>query len=374
MIARPGATIISMSMQMIEIALVSAVAASLTIACGPTTKSSTTPGKPEMKAKKDLAITEAALPYKILARDGAEVDEPAFLNAMRGSRAVCLGESHNNPHHHWVQLHLFDKLSDPTSGNTVAMALGMEMFQRPFQAILDDYASGKIDDAALLSRSDYEGRWGFDWGFYSPTIRMAIDRKATLLALNTERELTKKVSRKGIPQLSEIDRAKLPEMNVEDPVHRAWWDSMMGGSSHIPKEEKSGTDAHGNGDPHGEAVESVGEVIGKAASDQAEGADGIGLVARPNERSEWIYTAQVLWDETMSDGAAKWLSAGGNRQVVILAGSGHCHDSGIVNRLKRRGVAETISVRPVIDKGDGELAGILAEPQNDYIFVMTLPK
>ena len=65
--------------------------------------------------------------------------------------------------------------------------------------------------------------------------------------------------------------------------------------------------------------------------------------------AERIYTVQVLWDETMADGGAKWLAANPRGHLVILAGNGHCHDSAIVGRIKRRGVTDVVSVRPVID-------------------------
>ena len=89
--------------------------------------------------------------------------------------------------------------------------------------------------------------------------------------------------------------------------------------------------------------------------------------------AENIYAAQVLWDETMADGGAKWLAANPNGHLVVLAGNGHCHDSAIVGRLKRRGVADVVSLRAVIDDGEGEVARILAKPMNDFVLVLELP-
>jgi aminopeptidase N len=86
-----------------------------------------------------------------------------------------------------------------------------------------------------------------------------------------------------------------------------------------------------------------------------------------------IYTVQVIWDETMADTAAKWLKANPDGRIVILAGSGHCHDSAIVNRMKRRGIADTVSIRSVIDDGQGAVSDELAKPMNDYLVVLELP-
>ena len=369
----------------------------LGLGCGPsqTGVAKPTPGGKDGKA---VSITEAALPYKILrGRGGTEVDEATFMAELQAASLVCVGENHKNPHHHWAQLHLFDALSAHNQTSGRATALGMEMFQRPFQGVMDDYVAGRIDLDAMLSRTGYEDRWGFDWGFYGPTVELAIARKGAVLTLNTERELTKRIAKVGYGQLSEVERAKLPELNLENPAHRAWWAAIMGDMSH-PKPEDASHSADPK-DPHAKPEdkpdakpepkdEPKDEPEGKPeakdkpepeykpepdAKPEAKPAPPEEPVGRPNNRSEWIYSAQVLWDETMADGAVKWIRAGANRQVVLIAGNGHCHDSGIVGRVKRRGVVAAVSVRPIIDKGDGELAAHLASPENDFLFVMTLP-
>src|SRR6185503_19066042 len=86
-----------------------------------------------------------------------------------------------------------------------------------------------------------------------------------------------------------------------------------------------------------------------------------------------IYTVQVIWDETMAETAVKWLEANKDGRIVILAGSGHCHDSAIVNRIKRRGIADVVSIRSVIDDGQGGVAEAVAKPMNDFLVVLDLP-
>ena len=58
---------------------------------------------------------------------------------------------------------------------------------------------------------------------------------------------------------------------------------------------------------------------------------------------------------------------------MLLAGNGHCHDSAIVARVKRRGVDKVISVRPVIDV-EGQVSAALAKPMNDFLIVLEMPK
>lgn len=318
-------------------------ALALLVACGGkyggTAASSTSPKAPSGKR----GIEAAGLPYSILdARTGHEVDKAAFWDKVDASRVVCVGEDHSNPHHHWVQLEVMKQV---VAHKKHTLALGMEMFQRPFQGLLDDYAAARIDEPTLLSRADWENRWGFDFGFYGPTIRAAVAAHAALLALNASKELVHDVVQKGIDGLPPDEKAQLPELDLNNKAHRAWFDATM--------EQMGGASAH--------------QHEKKSDDDKAEEAPKMEMPS-----ADRIYTAQVVWDETMADTATKWVTATPNGSVVVLAGNGHCHDSAIVGRVKRRGVAEAISVRPVLDV-DGHVAEALAKPMNDFLVVLKLP-
>ncbi len=303
-------------------------------------------GKPLEKAKPPRGgIEGAALPYQILdARTGRQIDTAQFWVQLGQARAVCIGEDHSNPHHHWAQLEIVKQIATKKPSNQ-RLALGLEMVQRPFQGVLDDFAAQRIDAAALRSRVGWDERWGYDYGFYGPTLDAAIAAGAQLLALNAARELTKKVSHNGLESLSAEDRAQLPELDLKDAKHRAWFDALM--------ESMGGTAAHSK-KPEPEAP-----------------TDSPHEAPPPMPTAEQIYSVQVIWDESMADGATKWLTANPTGHVIILAGNGHCHDSAIVNRIKRRGIAQVVSVRPVLDTDASE---VLAQPMNDYAFVLVVPE
>lgn len=311
----------------------------------------TAPAKPT--APPAGGIEGAGLPFDVLdARTGRQVDTAAFWSRLQAARAVCIGEDHSNPHHHWVQLEITRHLGKQRPPGE-RLALGLEMVQRPFQGVLDDYAAKRIDAQALQTRTGWEERWGYDFGFYGPTIDAAIAAGGVVLALNAPRELTKKVVRKGLESLTPDEKKQVPELVLDDANHRAWFDALM----------------EGMGGAHAHAQK-------KAEPAPAEEAPAPMPADHPPVEmpsAERIYTVQVIWDETMADTAAKWLAANPNGHAIILAGNGHCHDSAIVNRLKRRGVRETVSVRAVFDK-DGEVAEALAKPNNDFLVVLHVPK
>ncbi len=310
-----------------------------------------TTGKPAEKVGKG-GIAAAGLPYEILdGRNGHQIDRAEFWQKVVAARAVCVGEEHPNPHHHWWQLEVVHHVA----GATKELALGMEMFQRPFQGVLDDYAARRIDAAALRSRSGWEERWGYDYDLYGPTIDAVVGAKGALLALNSPKEITKKVVRKGLDALTPDERAQVPELDLKVAAHRAWFDTLM--------DEMGGSAAHAHKPPPGK--ESTAPEPAPAEGEPA---------APPMPSADAIYMVQVIWDETMADTSAKWLAAHPTGHLVILAGNGHCHDTAIVGRIKRRGIAEVLSLRPVIDTGEGEVAELLARPMNDYVIVLQQKK
>jgi uncharacterized iron-regulated protein len=324
-------------------------------------------------------IEAAALPYQIIdARTRKSIDEAAFWARVAGARAVCVGEEHPNPHHHWLQLHVVRELVQrlPRGAH---FALALEMFQRPFQGVLDDYAAKRIDAAALRSRSGYEERWGYDYAFYGPTIDATVRAGGQLLAANAAKELTKKVVRRGLESLSPEEKAQVPELRLDDAAHRAWFDALMEdmGGSAAHAQAKSADRSDAKDDKPEAKAEAKPEPKPESKNDQRDAdakpkghADGEGNEMPSADR---VYTVQVMWDETMADTAAKWLAANPGGHLILLAGNGHCHDTAIVNRMKRRGVGDAISIRGVIDDGEGSVGEALAKPINDYVVVLQMP-
>ena len=320
---------------------VRALAITAVAACGGTYGGQPTTPSPGKSGK---GLDAAALPYAIVdGRTGRAVDTAAFWTKLASERAVCVGEEHSNPHNHWVELevarHVFPHWPHG--------ALGLEMIQRPFQGVLDDFAAHRIDETALRSRVGWDERWGYDFGFYGPTIAAALAANAALVALDAPTELTKQVAHHGIASLSPEDQAKLPELDLHDATHRAWFDSLM--------EDMGGADAHAHA------------AAGSGSDAPGDDDDGAAMTM---PSADDIYAVQVIWDETMADTAATWLKAHPDGHMVILAGNGHCHDSAIVSRLKRRGITDVVSVRTVTDE---TVSDALAKPMNDFLVVLSVP-
>ncbi|MBI4686501.1 MAG: ChaN family lipoprotein [Nitrospirae bacterium] len=202
-------------------------------------------------------------------------------------KIIYVGEAHEQFSHHYIQLQIIKGLYKKNK----RIAIGMEMFQRPFQRVLDDYIAGKIEEREFLKKSEYFKRWGYDYKLYKPIVDFARSEKIPVIALNVQKEIIGKVSKGGINSLSEDEKRFIPaETDFSDDEYRERLKKIF--------------DMH----------KSAGE-----------------------GNFDYFYQSQVLWDETMSMSIHEFLSNNPDYQIIVIAGSGHLqYGSGIPSRLFRR--------------------------------------
>lgn len=258
---------------------------------------------------------------------GQILSEAEALEHLRAARVIYVGEKHDRPQDHAIQLRLIDHLRqlDPSLG------VGLEMVKRPFQKWLSDYVSGRIDEGKLLDKIEWKTRWGFDFALYRPIFEYLRQYSLPTYALNARDEITRTVAREGLEGLSEVDRETLPELNMNNEAHRT-------------------------------AVQAVFDEHGMSHGKMS---------------FENFYTAQVIWDETMAHEVARELAAeGGPARMVVLVGSGHLRKGyGIPDRAARRGAEPYLSVYPcVVDEDPAELAELVKDQVADLLWVMLPPR
>jgi uncharacterized iron-regulated protein len=214
-------------------------------------------------------------------------DLESLIPRLAERRVVLVGETHDRLDHHLAQLEVIRGLH----AIHPRLAIGMEMFQQPFQRHLDDYVAGELSETELLRKTEYYQRWRFDFRLYQPILRYARENRLPLVALNLPAELTRKVGREGIDGLSDEERAKIPqEIDRSDSAYEGRLREIF---EQHPK--------------------------------------------RSNGDFERFLAVQLLWDEGMAERAARFLESHPDHAMVILAGSGHiAHRSGIPRRLVRR--------------------------------------
>lgn len=288
---------------------------------------------PEEVPAKPPADTRPAVPADVVFRgelpfqgfrdrDETRLAPVDFFDELSEADVICVGEDHENPHDHWAELKVLHALFERTSMNGKELALGLEMVDRSRQSVLDRFAKSELDEDEFLKESQWSERWGYDFAYYRPQVELMQDHDLTLLALNLPKEVSHKLAHGGVDSLSDSERALLPDdIDTTDVDHRAWFDAVM--KSHPPP---------------------------------------------PSDRDN-VYLAQVAWDETMADNAARWIKRRvPGRQLVIFAGSGHCRADGIPNRIARRVRANVRSVRPLV-MNENERPGSNLDGY-DYAFLM----
>jgi len=221
-------------------------------------------------------------------RTGTRVSLSQMLSMAGDARVVYVGETHDNPASHRLELQTLQGLEERHPGK---IALGMEMFSRSQQPALDLWVAGKLDEKAFLRESRWFENWKMDFGYYRDLLVFARDRKIPVLALNAEQSMVRAVRSKPLAELSVVEKSQLPALDQTDPYQRGMAQGIFGGHSH-----------------------------GKMSVDD-------------------FVRAQTLWDETMAESAARYLASpqGKDRHLLVVAGGNHIgYGFGIPRRVFRR--------------------------------------
>lgn len=203
---------------------------------------------------------------------------------------VVVGESHTTEWHHAIQRDIFEAMLDRREGR---MALGMEMFEQPYQDALDRYVERESDEQTMLEETNWADSWGMAPSLYRPLWTTAREHGAPIAALNVSRSLTRTIAREGLEGLSDEQRARLPEkIDTSFEAQRRYLRRVFAG--------------HGG---HAEGM-----------------------------KFEFFLQAQATWDETMAEAAVEFVDdRTGVDGMVIVAGRVHARKSfGIPPRIRRR--------------------------------------
>jgi aminopeptidase N len=209
-----------------------------------------------------------------------------IINTVIDKPVIYVGERHPNYEDHKVQLEVITELFQRGR----KFAIGMEMFQKPFQKALDNYLSGAINERKFLKTSEYFKRWRYDYNLYREIIEFAKAKKIPIIALNLKEEIVKKVAEGGLDSLTQDEREEIPQdMDMRDEAYK----------------------------------ERLEEIF------------------RLHERSriknlDYFYQSQILWDETMAHSIAEFMNNNLGYQMLVMAGEEHIiYDSGIPQRTFR---------------------------------------
>jgi uncharacterized iron-regulated protein len=220
---------------------------------------------------------------------GLPVSVDGMMEMLSGARLVCIGETHDNLSDQRVELEVIRGLNRRFPGR---VAIGMEMFREPQQEVLDRWTRGELAELEFLKASRWHETWGFDFGAYMEILRFARDERIDVIALNPPKAVQDEVRSKGIDNLPEETRRKLPEIDDTDPWQRA-------------------------------ALRGV--FVGHAGKGEA--------------AFEAFLRVQLLWEETMAERVVGYLSSprGEGKRMVTITGGWHArYGFGLPKKAVRR--------------------------------------
>jgi uncharacterized iron-regulated protein len=290
-------------------------------------------------------LANSAAGWPVLSRAPVQAIQPAAAKTLAEltphllqHRIIYVGEQHDNFAHHINQLAVIKQLHH--SGEP--LAIGLEMFQRPYQAVLDQYRAGQIDELTFLTQTEYFTRWGYDFQFYKPILDYARQHQIPLLALNIDGAITRQVAREGWDSLTADQRSQLPR-------------SLDAANAQYQADLTTIFQLHQQQQGHSDAA--------------------------------YFLQAQLLWDETMAETVADYLAQHPEQRMVVIAGNGHIrHHYGIPARVFRRnqvpyvtlvqgesitpGIADYVLLSEPLSGQTAPRLGVAIEEQTGQVVVM----
>lgn len=248
-------------------------------------------------------LTPSYTPHRVYdTRKKQFIDFETLASRLAGADLVFVGEQHDDPATHRMELALLEGIARRRDSVTLAL----EMFERDVQPLLDRYLGGGATEAELIEG----GRpWKNYAGDYRPLVELARSRGWPVIASNAPRPLASLVSRAGLAGLDTVSADLRPNAAArlacpEDDYYRKFAAVMGDMASHGP-----------------------------AGSTPDEG----------RVRLTRMYQAQCMKDETMGESVARAWRPG--RLVVHYNGAFHSDFKlGTAERARRRADGATMLV------------------------------
>ena len=254
--------------------------------------------------------------YNVSDMSFSSINAAVFDNI--NSELFFVGEHHDNPHHHAVQLAVIREIHEKAEK---PLAIGLEMFETGYQKQLDQWVDGDLSLDNFIKV--YYKNWDQNWPLYSDILLYAREHKIPLVALNIPRNIVRKVAQQGFGSLTAEDMSALPSGVTCDvgPEYRNFIERVFGW--------------HGN---HKGSFNNFCE-------------------------------AQVLWDTVMAINLLHFKERHPDMKIVVLAGDGHSWKPGIPRQIKMRQDLPTTVFLPESPKLN---RGNVTQADTDYLWLLDL--
>lgn len=215
---------------------------------------------------------------------GREVSFDEMMADLNHHQIVFVGEQHTNASQHSIQL----KIIQASFKSNHSLVVGMEMFDRSYQEILDLWSAGALDEQEFLRKTQWYANWRYDFALYKDILLFIKQNRIELVGLNIPFYIPARIRVGGIENLLYSDKRYLPkEIDTTNTAHRNYVKTIF---------NQHNFTSHTTFDD--------------------------------------FYMAQCVWEEIMAESIAADL---GNKKVIALMGNGHIqYKYGVPDRTFRR--------------------------------------
>ncbi|MDH5805752.1 MAG: ChaN family lipoprotein, partial [Gemmatimonadota bacterium] len=150
--------------------------------------------------------------YRVFTGAGHPATLEDVVAAMGRHEVVFIGESHDDPTGHFLELELLRRaheaygMTDVEDEVVRPVAVSLEFFQRDAQPILDEYLAGLITESTFRTDSRPWPRYETD---YRPVVEYAKDHGLAVIAANAPRRYVNRATRLGQESLNELSSEAL---------------------------------------------------------------------------------------------------------------------------------------------------------------------
>jgi uncharacterized iron-regulated protein len=141
-------------------------------------------------------------PHRLSISDQGEINR--MMVDLRQARVVFVGEFHDQPDHHHLQLQVIKELQRQGA----KLAIGLEMFDLEKQPVLDEWIKGRVPLQEFVSR--YQKAWSINWAQYDAILLFARNNEIPLVALDAPAEIVRLVTHGGPAALGYEASQRLP--------------------------------------------------------------------------------------------------------------------------------------------------------------------
>ena len=219
-------------------------------------------------------------------KTGKAISFDQLMDQVGARRLIFIGEVHNNPEHHLIQVQILQALMSEYK----SLNLAMEFFNETQQSVLNHYLAGSTTETEFLRDVGWDKNWAYAYHFYRPLLLMTKEKDRKILAINAPRTIVRKVARSGLGSLAPNERNQLAShIDLKNESHREYLYRIYKKHSH-----------------------------------------------QDLKRFDFFYQAQCVWEDTMAENIAMYLSKN-KEKLVVLTGNGHIINKyGIPDRTLNR--------------------------------------